>query len=35
MVKKDANTTYVKIDNNYAQSVSKYDVDGVRLQKRG
>ncbi|MFJ1409413.1 alpha-2-macroglobulin family protein [Capnocytophaga canimorsus] len=33
VVKKDANTTYVKIDNNYAQSVSKYDVDGVRLQK--
>ena len=32
-VKKDKFTTYVKLDDVAPQSVSKYDVDGMRLQK--
>ena len=32
-VKKDSFTTYVKMDDGAPQSVSKYDVDGIRLQK--
>ena len=32
-VKKDKFTTYVKLDDGAPQSVSKYDVDGMRLQK--
>lgn len=32
-VKKDSFTTYVKLNDGAPQSVSKYDVDGVRLQK--
>ncbi|GJQ06907.1 membrane protein [Capnocytophaga cynodegmi] len=32
-VKKDNNTTYIKMDDAAPQSVSKYDVDGLRLQK--
>lgn len=33
IVKKDANTTYVNIGKGYTQSVSRYDVDGVELEK--
>jgi len=33
IIKKDRNTTYVKMDNGTAQSVSNYDVDGAQLQK--
>lgn len=33
VVTKDANTTYVNIGKGYAQSVSRYDVDGVELEK--
>ncbi|ATA89494.1 hypothetical protein CGC58_06995 [Capnocytophaga stomatis] len=32
-IRKDNNTTYVKMDDAAPQSVSKYDVDGLRLQK--
>ena len=32
-INKDKNTTYVKMDESVQQSVSKYDVDGLRLQK--
>ncbi|AMD84213.1 hypothetical protein SAMN05444369_10576 [Capnocytophaga haemolytica] len=32
-VKKDKFTTYVKMDDGAPQSVSKYDVDGLKLQK--
>ncbi|MDO5607554.1 MAG: MG2 domain-containing protein [Capnocytophaga sp.] len=32
-VKKGNNTTYVKIEDGLSLSMSKYDVDGVRLQK--
>ena len=32
-IKKDDSTTYVKMDDATPQSVSKYDVDGMRLQK--
>lgn len=33
IVKKDNNTTYVKLYDGSAQSVSNFDVDGTRLQK--
>ncbi|MES2487061.1 MAG: MG2 domain-containing protein [Bacteroidota bacterium] len=33
IVKKDKNTTYVKMQDGTAQSVSNYDVDGTQLQK--
>lgn len=33
VVKKDNNTTYVKLDNGYSLSMSNYDVDGQTLQK--
>lgn len=33
VVKKDKNTTYVKLDNGGSQSVSKFDVDGEVVQK--
>ncbi|MFK8283186.1 alpha-2-macroglobulin family protein [Capnocytophaga canis] len=32
-IKKDNSTTYIKMDDAIPQSVSKYDVDGMRLQK--
>ena len=32
-VQKEGYTTYIKIDDGEQQSVSKYDVDGLRLQK--
>lgn len=33
IVKKDNNTTYVKLEDGVSQSVSNFDVDGTRLQK--
>jgi len=33
VVKKDKNTTYVKLDDGNSQSVSSFDVDGAALQK--
>lgn len=33
IVKKDNNTTYIKLYDGNAQSVSSFDVDGTRLQK--
>lgn len=33
VVKKDKSTTYIKLDDGYSQSVSKFDVDGDVIQK--
>lgn len=33
VVKKDKNTTYVKLDDGYSQAVSSFDVDGEVVQK--
>ncbi len=33
VVKKDANTTYIKLDDGNSQSISNFDVDGEALQK--
>lgn len=33
IVKKDNNTTYIKLEDGVSQSVSNFDVDGTRLQK--
>lgn len=33
IVKKDNNTTYIKLDDGVSQSISNFDVDGTRLQK--
>jgi uncharacterized protein YfaS (alpha-2-macroglobulin family) len=33
VVKKDNNTTYVKLDDGYSQSISNFDVDGQRIQE--
>lgn len=33
VIKKDKNTTYVKLDDGYSQSVSNFNVDGEKMQK--
>jgi hypothetical protein len=33
VVKKDNNTTYVKLDDGYSQSISNFDVYGQRSRK--